>query len=57
MTMDLTIEDLELIRQWFDSVQDTNGGYLDADDYRLAKRIYEHLGVRVPNSINKVCSR
>jgi hypothetical protein len=50
---ELTSGDLELIRQWFDSVQDLNEGYLDTEDFELAKKIYERLGVRVPNSIIK----
>jgi hypothetical protein len=45
--------DLDLFRQWFNSVQDTNGGYLDAADYALARRLYEVLGMRVPGSIDK----
>jgi hypothetical protein len=43
--------DLHLVREWFDSVQDVNPGYLEEKDYVLAKRIYEALGMRVPNSI------
>lgn len=44
-------EDLNLFRQWFDSVHDVNPEYLGKADYALAKRIYERLGMRVPDSI------
>ncbi|WP_261534745.1 tail protein X [Burkholderia multivorans] len=47
--------ELELIRQWFDAIQDTNRPYLEPADYALAKRIYEALGQRVPNTINANC--
>lgn len=48
---ELSPGDLELIRQWFDAVQDLNEGYLDTEDFELAKNIYERLGIRVPASI------
>lgn len=47
----LTDAELELCRQWFDALQDTNGGYLDRADYVLAARLYRVLGMRVPSSI------
>jgi hypothetical protein len=47
----LTDENLELVRQWFDAVQDMNPAYLEPADYALAKAIYEHLGMRAPSSI------
>ena len=49
--LDLSEDDLHLFRQWFDSVQDVNPQYLEAKDYALAKKLYEHLGWRVPHSI------
>ena len=49
----LSANDLDLIRQWFNSLQDTNPGYLHKYDYQLAARIYEHLGLRVSNSIKE----
>ena len=55
--MDLSKDDLDMLRQWFDSIQDTNAGYLIPADYHLAKRIYEHLGMRAPESINGVLKR
>jgi hypothetical protein len=42
---------LELVRQWFDAVQDLNPAYLTTEDYILARSIYEDLGLRVPHSI------
>lgn len=44
-------DDFDLCRQWFDSVQDTNGGYLNKVDYVLAAKLYQHMGMRVPSSI------
>jgi hypothetical protein len=47
----LTDEQLDTVRQWFNCIQDTNGGYLAPHDYVLAKEIYERLGMRVPSSV------
>lgn len=49
--MQLGQGELETIRQWFDSVHDVTPAYLQQRDYELAKRIYERLGWRVPESI------
>ncbi len=49
--MQLTNEELDLCRQWFDSVQDLNSAYLTQKDYMLAVKLYEKLGLRVPNSV------
>jgi hypothetical protein len=49
--MDLTNAELELVRQWFNAVQDANPAYLGADDYILARQIYEMLRIRVPDSM------
>lgn len=49
---ELTNEELNLARQWFNAVQDLNPGYLELADYSLAAKIHEALGVRVPNSIS-----
>ena len=49
--MDLTAPDLDLMRQWFDAVHDVSPEYLDTEDFALARRLYERLGMRVPNSI------
>lgn len=45
--------EMNLFRQWFDSVQDTNAEYLQKVDYVLAEKIYKKLGMRVPNSISE----
>lgn len=45
--------ELNLIREWFDAVQDLNPKILNQADHALAKFIYERLGWRVPNSINE----
>lgn len=51
---DFTAEEVNTMRQWFDSVQDTNGGYLNPDDYVLAAKLYRLCGMRVPNSISSI---
>ena len=49
--MDLTKDELHKVREWFDTVQDMHPAYLDNSDYALAKKIYQELDMRVPNSI------
>jgi hypothetical protein len=49
----LTDDELDVCRQWFNSVQDTNGGYLTGHDYALAEKLYLRLGLRVPNSVKQ----
>ena len=44
--------DLDRFRQWFDAVQDMNQGYLEKADYQLAQRVYEALGMHVPDSVS-----
>lgn len=51
MSDELTRQELELIRQWFDCVHDVNPNFLERQDYLLAKKIYELVGMSVPNSI------
>ena len=51
MTLELNDEETHLIREWFENTQDINSVYLERKDYELAKRMYEHLGWRVPHSI------
>ena len=53
----LSREELDTCRQWFDSVQDTNGGYLTPDDYVLAEKLYRSVGMRVPDSIGRVATQ
>ena len=50
----LTPEELDLCRQWFDSIQDTNAEYLEPSDYLLAEKLYRQLNMRVPNSISEI---
>ena len=52
--MNFTVDELELFREWFDVVQDVSPAYLEQKDYALAKKLYEHLGRRVPNSISNM---
>ncbi len=53
----LSREELDTCRQWFDSVQDTNGGYLTPDDYVLAEKLYRSVGMRVPDSIGRIAAQ
>ena len=50
---ELTNEDLNLIRQWFNALEDCSPEYLCGEDYELAKRIYVALGVKIPKSIER----
>ena len=52
----LSENELDLIRQWFDAVQDLNAAYLETADYHLAKKIYSHLEMRIPNSVTIKCA-
>jgi hypothetical protein len=45
--------ELHLMRQWFDAVHDVSASYLEPADFSLARRLYVHLGVRVPGSIER----
>lgn len=51
--MDLTREELDLCRQWFNAVVDIAPEYLDKDDYRLAIRLYETLGHFIPEDLRR----
>jgi len=53
----LTTDELDLCRQWFNSVQDTNGGYLTPQDYVLAEKLYKQLDMRVPHSISEIAAQ
>jgi hypothetical protein len=52
--MELTDEELDLLRQWFNVAQDVTRGYLGLRDYALARKIYEKLGQRVPHRVLRV---
>lgn len=49
--MNLSKDETHRVRQWFDALLDTRIEYLEREDYALARRIYEYVGWRVPNSI------
>lgn len=42
--MELSDQQLDLIRQWYHAVVDTNSGYLNAEDHALAAQIMRQLG-------------
>lgn len=50
----LTQEELHTVRQWFESCQDTNSGFLDTNDYLVAERIYRCLSMTVPKGVSAV---
>lgn len=47
----LNVADLNLVRQWYDSMVDTNPAYAEHADHELAVRVYQGLGMRVPHSL------
>lgn len=47
----ITGEQADLVRQWFNAIQDLNPGYLTLPDYELVFWIYRALDMRVPDSI------
>jgi hypothetical protein len=47
----MTEKELNLIREWFNAVQDLNDEYLDINDYKLAGKIYKILGLQIPDKI------
>ena len=47
----MNIEELDLVRQWFDAVQDLNPAFLKREDYALAARLYAILGMRIPDKV------
>ncbi len=49
----ISVEEINLTRQWFDAVKDLSSSYLTVKDYRLAKKIYKKLNMRVPFSIQE----
>jgi len=42
---------IDLYRQWFDTLQDTNPAFLEPNDYRLAIALYKATHHHVPQSI------
>ncbi len=55
-----SIEEVNLFRQWFNTLEDTRKDYLELDDYRLGKKVIEIMDMRVSNyvldQINKLTS-
>ncbi|AZY49621.1 hypothetical protein C0J09_11090 [Bordetella avium] len=49
--------DADRLRQWFDCLQDTQGGWLTKEDYVLAQCLYAQCGMRVPNSIAAIAAQ
>lgn len=49
----LNTPEAHLVRQWFDALQDLNPGYLSGWDHVLAQRLYQALGLRVPESVSR----
>jgi hypothetical protein len=52
--MTFTREQMELMRQWFNAVEDLNPLYLEKQDYELAKTLYDALGMRVTGRMIQV---
>lgn len=40
--MNISPEQANVLRQWFDSLQDTHPGYLEQKDYELAAELYKY---------------
>lgn len=43
-----TAFEVELLRQWFNALEDLNPRYLKFEDYAVAQKIAEALGTKVP---------
>lgn len=48
--MQLTVEELNMIRQWFNAVEDMSPEYLEYADRELGKRITEYLNQQTRDS-------
>lgn len=48
---ELTRNELDLCRQWFDAVLDLSPQYLEAPDFQLAAKIHAALGLRLAHSV------
>ena len=53
----MTKEQLDLFRQWFNSIEDTNAGYLNAADYTLYIEIMKELGLRISHKTTEKAQR
>ena len=47
----LTHGDLDLCRQWFGCIQDTNPSYIGRNDCALAAKLYTRLGLPIPKEL------
>ena len=47
--MILTDAEVDLVRQWFNALEDTTPEFLEAADYDLGRRIALRLGTRIPS--------
>jgi len=52
-----TKEELNLFRQWFNSVQDICPGYYDKKDLLLVAKVYKNLDIKLPENISKNIKR
>lgn len=52
----LSQESHDRLIEWFGALEDTRREFLDADDYKLVKAIYESCGRTVPGSVIKGCA-
>lgn len=50
----MTHGDLDLCRQWFGCIQDTNPSYLGRNDCALAAKLYTLLGLPIPKELQGV---
>jgi hypothetical protein len=55
--MNISLEQVTILRQWFDSLQDTHQEYLEQKDYALAAELYELCGMRLPDSVKNPLTR
>lgn len=49
--LELSVFDLDMVRQWFNAAQDAAPRYLEQRDYDLAARVHQALGLRIPLSV------
>jgi hypothetical protein len=49
--MKLTSAELDRVKEWFNALEDLSRDYLNQEDYVLAKKLHEELGISVSPSI------
>ncbi len=52
----LTDEEIDRCRQWFESIQDTNKGFLNWHDCVLAVKLYSTIGMRIPDGLKAMAA-